>query len=112
MIMIIFKQLTSTSVIFYNIVRYWYNLNDNAAGRLISDAVKAVDKARCTDKCTVALCGFVPIKSPTGIAMKPDNGTRIPLVDIAASDGILKAVDYYNFPDIQMLPGINIYRSN
>jgi hypothetical protein len=75
---------------------------------LISDAVKAVDKARCTDKCTVALCGFVPTKSPTGIAIKPDAGTRLPLVDIAASDGLLKDVDYFNFPDIQMLPGINI----
>jgi hypothetical protein len=47
-----------------------------------------------------------------GIAIKPDAGTRLPLVDIAASDGLLKAVDYFNFPDIQMLPGINIQKSN
>jgi hypothetical protein len=67
MMMIILKQLTNTSVTFHNVVRYWYNLNGNAAGLLISDAVKAVDKARCTDKCTVALCGFVPTFSPTGI---------------------------------------------
>ena len=38
------------------------------------------------------------------LTIRRDASRRIPLTDIGASDGLLGAADYLNFPDIQMLP--------
>lgn len=105
----------SSSVGKCNSMGYWYTSNSDAAGNLISATVKKVDKAICTDKCTVALCGFVPVYTGsitldeityTGLPVRPDAATRVPLSDISASDGLLAPEDYFNFPDLQMLPSV------
>ena len=105
----------SSSVGKCNIMGYWHTANTDVSGNAIPLATRTLDRTICTDKCTVATCGYVPVKtgsitlggiSYSGLAARNDASTRVPLTDIGASDGLLGAADYYNFPDLQMLPAI------
>lgn len=98
-----------------NIMGYWHTSNSGSGGSSISFSVKNRDRLICTDKCTSLICGYNPIKNVTytvagktytGLTIRPDSKSRMPLTDIGASDGLLSAADYLNFPDLQMLPAL------
>ena len=105
----------SSSVGKCNIMGYWHTANNDVSGNLIPLTTKVLDKTICTDHCTIASCGYTPVKTGsitqngvtyTGLTVRNDAGIRRPLDDISASDGLLAPVDYYNFPDLQMLPAV------
>ena len=105
----------SSSVGKCNTMGYWHTANSDASGNFIPLATKTLDKTICTDKCTVAACGYTPAKTGSitlngitysNLPVRNDAGTRLPLNDIGASDGLLAPADYFNFPDLQMLPAV------
>lgn len=105
----------SSSVGKCNIMGYWHSSNNGVGESVISNSVKNLDQAICTDKCTFAKCGYNPIKNVTytsdgtvytGLTIRPDAKKRLPLTDIGASDSLLGPADYLNFPDLQMLPAV------
>ena len=105
----------SSSVGKCNAMGYWHTANTDASGNLIPTLTKTVDKAICSDKCTVALCGYVPVTTGSitlngikysNLPVRNDALIRLPLNDIAASDSLLAPADYFNFPDLQMLPAV------
>lgn len=105
----------SSSVGKCNIMGYWHTLNTAPQEEGIPLSTKKFDQAVCTDKCTVATCGYAPRTngtisltgvSYTKLTVRRGASTRVPLVDIGASDGLLGAADYLNFPDLQMLPAV------
>lgn len=105
----------SSSVGKCNIMGYWHTLNTAAQEESIPLSTKKFDQAVCTDKCTVSTCGYAPRTngtinltgvSYTKLTVRRGASTRVPLVDIGASDGLLGAADYLNFPDLQMLPAV------
>ena len=96
-----------------NTMGYWHTANNGLNENLIPLTVKKLDQAICTDKCTTATCGYTPRTNASYVlagttynklTIRRDASRRIPLTDIGASDGLLGAADYLNFPDIQMLP--------
>jgi PBP superfamily domain len=105
----------SSSVGVCNILGYWHKLNTDASGNLISTQRKSVDQSICTDKCTIDTCGYAQLKTGSitldgvnysNLPVRKDAASRVPLVDIGASDGLLSPSDYFNFPDLQLLPAI------
>lgn len=105
----------SSSVGKCNIMGYWHTGNTDRSGNLIPTKTKARDKIMCTDTCTLASCGYVPTttgsitiagKTYDGLPVRNDAGSRLPLSDIGATDGNLSPADYFNFPDLQMLPAL------
>lgn len=105
----------SSSVGVCNIMGYWHKLNNDASGNLISTQRKSVDQSICTDKCTIDTCGYTQLKTGSitldgvnysNLPVRKDAASRTPLVDIGASDGLLSPSDYFNFPDLQLLPAI------
>jgi hypothetical protein len=105
----------SSSVGICNIMGYWHTLNTDSSGDLVEMATKSLDQSICTDKCSIASCGYTP--SLTGsitldgvkyskLPVRRDASYRTPLVDIGASDGLLSPADYFNFPDLQLLPAV------
>lgn len=96
-----------------NTMGYWHTANNGFNENLIPLSVKKFDQAVCTDKCTLATCGYTPRTNASYVlagtnynklTIRRDASRRIPLTDIGASDGLLGPADYLNFPDIQMLP--------
>ena len=105
----------SSSVGKCNIMGYWHNLNGGATDSGVSLSTKNRDQLICTDKCTFLACGYNPTKNVThtiagktyiNLTIRPDSKSRTPLTDFGASDGLLSAADYLNFPDLQMLPAL------
>jgi hypothetical protein len=105
----------SSSVGKCNIMGYWHTGNTDRSGSLIPTSTKVRDKIMCTDTCTLASCGYVSTttgsitiagKTYDGLPVRNDAGSRLPLTDIGASDGNLSPADYFNFPDLQMLPAL------
>lgn len=105
----------SSSVGICNVMGYWHTLNTDSSGSLISAARKTLDQNICTDKCSIDKCGYTPLytgsitlggKNYSNLPVRKDASIRPPLVDIGASDGLPSPADYYNFPDLQLLPAI------
>ena len=105
----------SSSVGKCNVMGYWHTLNGGAADAGVLQSTKNRDQLICTDKCTFLTCGYNPTKNVTytiagkkyiGLTIRPDSKSRTPLTDFGASDGLLSAADYLNFPDLQMLPAL------
>jgi hypothetical protein len=105
----------SSSVGVCNIMGYWHTLNTDSSGNMISVAKKSLDQNICTDKCSIESCGYTPSKTGSitldgmnyiNLPVRKDASSRTPLVDIGASDGILSPADYFNFPDLQLLPAV------
>lgn len=105
----------SSSVGKCNTMGYWHTLNTDSSGRKISASKKVLDQNICTDKCTVDACGYIPTRtgsvtydgvSYSNLPARLDASSRKPLVDIGATDGLLTPADYFNFPDLQLLPAI------
>lgn len=105
----------SSSVGICNVMGYWHSLNTDSAGSLISAARRKLDQNICTDKCSIDKCGYAPLttgsltlggKNYSNLTVRKDASSRLPLVDLGASDGLLSPADYYNFPDLQLLPAI------
>ena len=105
----------SSSVGRCNVMGYWHTGNTDRSGSLISTSVKIRDKMICTDTCTLESCGYT--STATGnvtlagvtydrLPVRKDAESRLPLTDIGASDGNLSPTDYFNFPDLQMLPAL------
>lgn len=84
-----------------NIMGYWHVGDTLVSQSSIVASVKSRDTLICTDGCTIATCGFSSVETP-----RPDRRYRMPLVDFAGSDSVLKAADYASFPDLQMLPAL------
>ena len=83
-----------------NIMGYWQTGNI-ASTQSVSVATRIRDTLICTDTCTVTTCGVNSALSP-----RFDSAVRVPLVDFAGSDSLLKSSDYAAFPDLQMLPAL------
>jgi hypothetical protein len=105
----------SSSLGICNIMGYWHTLNTDSSGALVEEATKSRDQSICTDKCSVTNCGYNPSLtgsitldgvSYSNLPVRKDASYRTPLVDIGASDGLLSPADYYNFPDLQLLPAV------
>ncbi len=89
-----------------NMMGYWHTGNLNPE---IPAANKTFDTNVCGDSCTVELCGFTTADVPrvsTDAKPNPYTLSRVPLLDFAGSDSILKASDYAAFPDLQLFPAL------
>ena len=84
-----------------NIMGYWHNGDTSPSQLHISAATRSRDTLICTDSCTVATCGISSAISP-----RFDRASRVPLIDFAGTDSVLKAADYTAFPDLQMFPAL------
>jgi hypothetical protein len=98
-----------------NIMGYWHTGNNDVDEMRIPTSVKKHDQAVCTDTCTLAICGYTPVTNATSVlagvtyqklTIRRGASKSIPLADIGASDSLLGAADYFNFPDLQMLPAV------
>ena len=98
-----------------NAMGYWHTGNNGLNENVIPLSTKQLDQAICTDKCSLATCGYTPRTNASyalagttynKLTVRRDASSRTPLTDIGASDGLLSAADYMNFPDLQMLPAV------
>lgn len=98
-----------------NVMGYWHTGNNDIDEMKIPLSVKKHDQAVCTDTCTLAVCGYTPVTNATYVlagvpyqklTIRRGASKSIPLADIGASDSLLSAADYFNFPDLQMLPAV------
>ena len=84
-----------------NIMGYWHTGDSLPSQSSIPIAVKIRDTQICTDTCTITTCGVSSTISP-----RFDRESRLPLIDFAGTDSVLKASDYTAFPDLLMLPAL------
>lgn len=98
-----------------NMMGYWHTGNNDVDEMKILSSVKKHDQAVCTDTCTLATCGYTPVTNATYVlagvkyqklTIRRGASKSIPLADIGATDSLLGAADYFNFPDLQMLPAV------